>query len=132
MKLKYRYIIYKIFSWTAHKKNDTPIVNTILTLAFVHCIQLFTLFLFIDKIIIPLDWLWGIDKSYIFIGAIIYFILFYLLVYNKQRWERYINEFENENEKMRKKGNILVIIYLIGSILLFFISLPFFILKLKL
>jgi len=124
MKLKYKYIIYKIYSWTANKKNDTPIGNTILTLGLIHLFQLATVLLFIDKIIIPLEWIYNINKVYLFIGALIYFILFYFLLYNKERWNSYIEEFSNESESERKRGNFLVIAFLVGSILLFFISLP--------
>jgi hypothetical protein len=119
-RMRYKYIIYKIYSW----KNDTPIGNTILTLAVVHFFHFLTILFFIDNIIMPLKGIWNINKTYIYIGAILYFILFYFLMYNKERWDSYIKEFENESEKDRKRGNIQVIVFLIGSILLFFISLP--------
>jgi uncharacterized membrane protein len=120
-------VIYKIYSWTAAKKGDTPIANTILTLAIVHFFQLLTFLLFIDQIVIPLKWLSPLlktQKGYLFLVVSIYFVAFYFLVYNKQRWDSYVDEFKNESEEQRRKGNIWVISYLIGSILLFFISLP--------
>jgi hypothetical protein len=125
--MKYRYIIYKVYSWTANKRGDTPIGNTILTLAMVHFFQLLTLLLLVDRLIIPLN-LFGkkntIPKGYLFVGMIVYFAIFYLLVYNKQRWDSYVEEYKNESEAQRKRGNRKVIAYLVGSILLFFISLP--------
>lgn len=124
MRFSYRYIIYKIYSWTANKKVDTPIANTILALGLAHLFQLGIILLFIDRIITPLNWIYDINKNYIFIGCLIYFILFYFLIYNKEKWASYIQEFSNENEKQRKIGNILVISFLTGSILLFFVSLP--------
>jgi glucan phosphoethanolaminetransferase (alkaline phosphatase superfamily) len=124
MRFKYKYIIYKVYSWTANKKNDTPIANTILALGVAHFFQLLTVLLFIDRIITPLKWVWGINKTYLFIAAIFYFISFYLVIYNKKRWDTYIKEYSNEPLKDRKRGNIMVIVYLIGSILMFFISLP--------
>lgn len=125
--MRYKYLIYKIYSWTANKKNDTPIANTVLTLAAVHFFQLLTLLLFIDRIIVPLEWLskmYRINKTYLLVLALIYLIVFYFLIYNKNRWDGYIEEFKNESNDQRRKGNIMVISYLIGSILLFFISLP--------
>jgi RsiW-degrading membrane proteinase PrsW (M82 family) len=122
--MKYRYIIYKIYSWSVSKSGETPVANTILTLATVHFFQFAILLLFIDQVITPIRWIYDINKIYLFIGALVYFVLFYFLVYNKKRWASYIDEFKNENERDRKKGNILVISFLIGSILLFFISLP--------
>ena len=45
MKKFYRYLIYKLYSWGLKKKGDTPIANVIITLTFVHLVQLFTLYL---------------------------------------------------------------------------------------
>jgi amino acid transporter len=122
--MKYSYIIYKIYSWTANKKGDTPIANTILTLGVVHILQLGIILLFIDQVITPLKWLYDINKTFLFIGAIIYFILFYFLLYNKERWNLYVEKYGKESESQRKRGNFLVIAFLVGSILLFFISFP--------
>jgi hypothetical protein len=79
---------------------------------------------FIDRIITPLGWFNHINKAYAFIGLIAYFMSFYFLVYNKKRWESYIEEFGNESEHQRNRGNRSVISYLIGSVSLFFICLP--------
>lgn len=122
--MKYRYLIYKIYSWTVEKKGDTPIANTILTLGVVHFFHLAIVLLFVDQIVTPLKWLHDINKTYLFISALIYFVLLYFLIYNKERWNSYIEEFKNESESERKKGNFLVLAFLIGSIFLFFISLP--------
>lgn len=124
MKFNYRYIVYKIYSWTAKKKGETPIGNTVLTLGAVHFFQLATLLLFIDNIITPLKWMYNIKKPYLLIGALIYFILVYFLIYDKKRWGSYIQEFGNESARERKRGNLFVVAFLAGSILLFFISLP--------
>jgi amino acid transporter len=122
--MSYKYLIYKIYSWTANKKGDTPVGNTILTLGVVHFFQLAIVLLFIDRIITPLKWIYDINKSYLFGGAMIYFIVLYLLLYNKSKWNSYVQEFSGESEIERKRGNLWVLIFLVGSILLFFISLP--------
>jgi glucan phosphoethanolaminetransferase (alkaline phosphatase superfamily) len=124
MKLTYKYIIYKVYSWTYKKNADTPIANTIFVLGSVHFFQFLTILLFIDQIITPLDWIWKLNRIYLFISAIIYFVLFYLIVYNKNKWDSYVNEFKNETEQNRRSGNYFVMAYLILSILLFFLSLP--------
>ena len=123
MKWKYSYIIYKIYSWTSGK-SDTPVVNTILTLAVVHFFQLATILLFIDRIISPLYLFQHFNKVYIFLGAIIYFIIFWLLIYNKNRWNVFIEEYSKETMEESKGGSRIVLFLLIGSIVLFFISLP--------
>ena len=51
--------------------------------------------------------------------------LYYFLFFNRDKWERYAQRVEREDERKRKRGKFLVLLYLIGSILLFFISLPF-------
>jgi amino acid transporter len=124
MKFKYRYIIYKIYSWTANKRGDTPIANTILTLGIIHLFQLAIIMLFIDRVITPLNWFYNINVTYILIGTLAYFVLLYFLLYNKERWSSYVEEFGNESERERKIGTVMVIAFLVGSILLFFISLP--------
>jgi hypothetical protein len=48
----------------------------------------------------------------------------YFLIYNKKRWETYLEEFKDEDAAKSKKGHILVLLYLIGSIVLFFVLLP--------
>ncbi len=122
--MKYRYLIYKIYSWTANKKGDTPVVNTILALTTAHFFQLASLLILIDKLITPLPWLLDINKKYLSIGAVVYIVCFYFAVYNKDRWAAYVEEFKNESPEQRRRGNILAICYLIGSILLFFITIP--------
>jgi len=124
MKFKYKYVIYKVYKWTLHKKGDTPIANTIFTLGIVHFFQILTILYFVDRVIVPLNWLDKIDKVSLFMGIILYFILVYLIIYNKERWNNYLKEYGDESEKDRRRGSRMVIAYLIGSILIFFISLP--------
>jgi amino acid transporter len=121
--MKYRYIIYKVYSWTANKKGEIPVTNTILTLSVVHFFHLLILLLFVDRIIVPLH-LWNLNKVYFLLAISLYFLVFYLLIYNKKRWSNYIEEYRNEDEEQRRKGNIYVKIFLIGSIVLFFVLLP--------
>lgn len=118
--MKYKYLIYKIYSW----RDDTPIINTVLTLAATHLFQFYVLLLLIDQLVVPIPLLGSFKKQYVYIAVTIYFVLFYFLIYNKQRWQSYIEEYKNETEQQRKRGNIIVISYLVSSVLLFFISLP--------
>lgn len=124
MEFRYRYIIYKIYSWTVNKRSDTPIANTILTLGVIHLFQLAIIMLFIDRVITPLNWLYNINITHILTGTLIYFVLLYFLLYNKKRWISYVEEFGSETDSERKKGTIMVIAFLVGNILLFFLSLP--------
>jgi amino acid transporter len=121
--MKYKYIIYKVYSWTASKKGEIPVTNTILTLSVVHFFHLLILLLFVDRIIVPLH-LWNLNKAYFFLALVLYFIAFYFLIYNKKRWRDYIEEYQNEDEQQCRRGNIYVKVFLIGSVVLFFVLLP--------
>jgi len=120
----YRYLIYKLFSWGLKRKGDTPVANVILTLTVVHAMQLLTLSSISRSVWDYPNYLESINKLYV---AIIFFLfagLHYLLLYNKKRWAGYIEEFKNESSQQRKKGTVLVLLYLVGSILLFFALMP--------
>lgn len=126
----YRYIIYKLYIWS--KKDDTPVVNVIGTLTLVHAFQLLTLYiilLFLGKLFFPKatnvissisNHFFG-DKRILGLYVVLLMVLHYFLLYNKKRWEEYIEEFKEENPTEKRKGSILVIAYLVGSIVLCFV-----------
>lgn len=121
--LNYRYLIYKLYSWGL-KKGDTPVANVIITLSFVHYVQLFTVYMLLIKLFPGINVFNRISPVLIFISLIAFGVCQFFLLYNKKRWERYIDEYGNESVGRKRKGTIIVLAYLIGSILLFFISLP--------
>lgn len=118
----YRYLIYKLYSKGLRKVGNAQITNVILTLTLTHFIQLMILYSiasrFIPSIILRLD------KLYIGLFFIVFIFLNYYLFYNKEKWESYLNEFKNENDKESSKGTFLVFAYLIGTVLLFFVLMP--------
>ena len=120
----YRYVIYKLYSWGLKKKDDTPVSNVILTLSFVHYVQLFTLYLIFLRFFPQIDIFQKVSEKFVVLGLVIFGVVQHFLLYNKKRWANYLDEFTDEDDYKRKKGNILVISYLIGSILLFFVLLP--------
>ena len=120
----YRYVIYKLYSWGLKKKDDTPVSNVILTLSFVHYVQLFTLYLIFLRFFPQIDIFQKVSEKFVVLGLVIFGVVHHFLLYNKKRWANYLDEFKDEDDYKRKKGNILVISYLIGSILLFFVLLP--------
>jgi hypothetical protein len=120
----YRYLIYKLYSWGLIKGNDTPVFNVIITLTFINFVHLFTLYLIVLKFV-PRISIFNLEsKVYLYLFGLLFILLNYFLLYNKKRWEAYMKEFENEEERESKKGTFYVLCYLIGSIVLFFISLP--------
>jgi uncharacterized membrane protein len=124
MKRFYRYLIYKLYSWGLKKQGDTPIANVILTISFVHLVNLFILLMILDRFFLNIDFLFGIPKGILILCLISFPVLNYFLIYNKNRWQEYIEEFKNESPKESKQGKLLVLAYLIGSIVVFFILLP--------
>lgn len=124
MKRFYRYLIYKLYSWGLKKPGDTPITNVIITLTFVHLVQLFTLYLIALRFFPSINIFANVDKLYIGIFFIAFCVLNYFLIYNKNRWASYMEEFKNESLKESKQGKLFVLAYLIGSIVIFFILLP--------
>lgn len=123
MKL-YRYVIYKLYSWGLKKDNDTPATNVIVTLTFVHLIQILTLYSIFLRFFPQIDIFQNVSDKVVILGLVIFGVVQHFLLYNKKKWAKYLEEFENEDDSKRKKGNILVISYLTGSILLFFVLLP--------
>lgn len=120
----YRYLIYKLFSWGSKRKGDTPVANVILTLTVVHAMQLLTVYSISRSVWDYPNYLEDINKLYIALFFFIFAGLHYLLLYDKKRWAGYIEEFKNESSSKRKRGTVLVLLYLVGSILLFFALMP--------
>lgn len=118
----YKYLIYKLYSWALRRENDTPVFNVIITLTFVHFVQLFTIYMVLLKYMPEIS-IFNVEKKiYLYIFGVAFIVLNYFILYNKKRWETYLQEFKNESEKESRKGKIIVLGYLIGSILLFFIT----------
>lgn len=120
----YRYIIYKLYFWALKRPNDTPVFNVIVTLAFVHFTQLLTIYLYAFNFFDFKDILTTENIKYIVVFFIFFVLLHYLILYNGKKWDGYILQFQNEDKRNRKKNSMLVLLYLIGSIIFFFVSLP--------
>lgn len=118
----YRYLIYKLYTWALKKKSNTPIANVIFTLSFVHFAQLLTVYSIGLRFIPTFKILSHLTKIYVGGFMILFCIINYFLIYNKEKWNSYLEEFRNESTEQSKKGKILVLSYLIGSIVLFFIT----------
>ena len=113
--MRYRYLIYRLYTWRLEKNDDTPEATVIFTMSVVHLIQLMTLLA-----IIPIPAAFHFTKLTQYCIVIGFMVLYYLLVYNKKKWLSYIDEFKNETPEQRRKGTIFVQLFTIGSIILFF------------
>ena len=124
MKKFYRYLIYKLYSWGLKRPGDTPIANVIFTLTFVHAVQLLSLYAIIGQIVPQVAIFDNLPKVYIGSFFIVFSVIHYFIIYDKKRWENYLEEFKNEKPQESRQGKWLVLGYLIGSIVLFFILMP--------
>ena len=117
----YRYLIY---SMTKHySKNSDSLFNAILMLSLVHCIQLLTLLFtisFFTEFSIPS--IFG-SKTVFYPITAIFVILNFLVFYDKKKVKMYFDEFENMDVNYKKRFNLFVILYTLGSVLYFFIQL---------
>jgi hypothetical protein len=50
--------------------------------------------------------------------------LHYFVFYNKNRWMSYLEKYKDETGKKKRKGSFLVLLYLIGSVMVFFLLVP--------
>ncbi|PSK90595.1 hypothetical protein B0I18_1075 [Taibaiella chishuiensis] len=121
----YNYVIGRLYSWAVKKKNGTPIANVVFTMCIVHYFQMFTIYMILRKIFNFPDFILGVNRLYVGLLIVGFFVVYYLLFFNKNKWEFYAKQVEQEELRKGKTGNFLVLLYLIGSILLFFISLSF-------
>lgn len=107
------------------RKNDTPIANVILTMCIVHYFKIFSLYIVLKIFIGFEDIILRVNKIYIGVFIILFSIVYYFVFFNKDNWERYASVLKNEDAQKQKKGKVLVLFYLFGSIILFFVLLPF-------
>lgn len=120
----YRYLIYKLYNWRIKKKDITPVATVIILLAISHSFYILILYSIIHYCLNFRNLLVEIRKEYLFIAFFIFAAMHYFLFYNKKKWELYVDEFKNETVDQAKKGKILVLTYLMGSIVIFFILMP--------
>ncbi len=121
----YNYVIGRLYSWSLKKENDTPVANVVFTMCIVHYFQIFTAYMILRKIFNFPDFILEINRLYVGFFIVGFFVLYYFLFFNKDKWESYARQVEQGDGRKRKRGKFLVWLYLVGSIFLFFMSLPF-------
>jgi hypothetical protein len=120
----YPYIIYKVYTWGKRGSNATPVMNVLIALTFVHYVQLLTVYIILTRIFPSLSFFERQNRLYTATGLIAFFIIHYFVFYNKNRWASYVEKYKDETGKKKRMGSFLVLLYLIGSIVLFFLLLP--------
>jgi hypothetical protein len=121
----YKYIIYNLYGYALRKKSDTPVLDVILILFLVHSFQLMSIYMILSKIFPQIYILNKLSKSQVAIGAIIFGLVNYFVLYDKKRWSEYIEKFKDLSPSEHKKRTIIVNSYFGGSIIIWFLLLFF-------
>ena len=125
----YKYLIYRFYTWRLGKKDDTPVATIVFTMSLVHFFQLFILLVLLAWIFPPLIIVFKQEKVVIFLSFFIISLLYYILVYDKQKWLGYVEQYKDETPEERKRGTIYVLFFTVGSLILFFMLLAIIIIK---
>ena len=118
----YRYLIY---SMTKHySKNSDSLFKVIMMVSMVHGLQFLTL-ISILSFVFEISFPSIFDSKIVFYPiAIIFLGLNFLVFYDKNKVKLYFDEFEQSETKYKKRLNFFVILYVFGSVILFFVHLP--------
>ena len=112
----YRYLVYRLY----HFKNDTPIFNVILALTLTHGFHVM-IFLVLTTRFTSFD-VWPHFSSFMMkVAPVLFGFLNYFLFYNKKQWASFDEEFKNETSEQKHWGGALVLAYLIGAPISFFV-----------
>lgn len=122
----YRYLIYRIYTWRIKVKDEVPVNTTLVTLSLLHIVQLATIWNILESTIPELRGKLSFSTEKLIILLLLFLVAYSLLVYKKKRWKQYVEEFQNEDLKMRKRGTFFVRLYIFGTILIFLFCMVFF------
>ena len=111
-------MIYRFYSWRL-KKDNIPSTTVELLMCLPHLFQLATVYIVLLYFFPSLKKI-NLTNFQLITCLIRFQLLYHVIVYNKKRWMDYIEEFKNETDEQRKKRTTLIIIYTIGTYLLFF------------
>jgi hypothetical protein len=112
----YKYLIYRLYTWRLQKKDDTPVGTIMYMMSVVHFFQLLFLYFVASTLFPTLRKIGPLTKVSGLIFVFGFALMFYLFIYNKEKWQRYVDEFKDETPEQRKKGTILVRLFTVGSI----------------
>ncbi|WP_298503602.1 hypothetical protein [uncultured Maribacter sp.] len=118
----YRYMFYRIYIYSVKFGNSSPEYSTLLMLSLTILIQSLCLITGLDALLKI-----GISNVLFNNGPIVTIVLSLLLLYTiqylfyrKNKWKKYIKEFEKETDKQRYLGKYALIIYLFVSLIVLF------------
>ncbi len=114
----YTYIIYRLYSWRIKSNDQIPEFRVILTMIILHCLQLLMIFEILLAIVPSLRDKLKIDKIFVLIFFACFTLMYSLLYYRKDKWEKYLERYKDENKQQRRFGTIILIVFTIGTLVL--------------
>jgi uncharacterized membrane protein len=100
------------------EKDNIPGTTVELLMILPHYFQILTLYAIVTYLF-P-SFRVDLTKFQVFAIAIGFQIIYHFIIYNKHRWMNYIEEFKSESDEQRKRGTNLIILYTVGTYVLFF------------
>jgi hypothetical protein len=104
------------------KKDDIPIAKVIFFITIAHIHQLFFVYVVVGEIFPSFTVFRNLPHIYVGFFMVLFLVLNYALLYKKDRWQMYLEEFKGESKSDSRRGWILVVAYLLGSVVLFFLT----------
>jgi hypothetical protein len=117
----YRYVFYKLYTW--FRRSDVAEYKALGAVYLVITFNLLTVPQIMGIIVGKKAFLPDLPRTTLYLIAIGHLLIHYFLLVFNNRYIHIIKEFEHENEKEKKKGNLLVFLYVTDSIIISLASL---------
>jgi hypothetical protein len=108
----YRYLIYRLYSSQLRINDPTPGFRVTLMLIVIHLCPLMAIITILSQISKDVSEALELSKPAIVVFILTAIFTGYIAIYNKKRWKKYLEEFNSETQPERKKGTILIRIYI--------------------
>ena len=118
----YTYIIYRLYSWRIKSKDQIPEFRVILTMSLLHCLQLLIIYQVLIALVPSLRSRLKINETFILLFFCVFIGIYSLLVYNKRKWQGYLNHYSEESVAKRKSGTVVLILFTMGTLILSIIT----------
>jgi hypothetical protein len=118
----YRYLIYRLYSSQLKIKDPNASLRVILILVIVHLCPLVAIDTILSKVSKDVGKTLDLGDGAVAVFMATIISLAYLTIYNKKRWNKYLEEFNNESQSERKRGTILIRIYIWSCLLSLFLT----------
>lgn len=105
----YRYLAYRFYAFCLKRKDMAPVMSTGILFYILHLFQFIGLTCIFPFLSLPA---WDIGTLYIFVIAV---LIVHLIIFNKRRLEKYLEEFKDEDSKHKKIGTWGIIAYYVGT-----------------